>query len=811
MFFIRCPEPALAIANNFANRWWNDCLKTMPNLCSKKHALQMGNWCTFDRGNLTGTGAVVEQYTACFVCNVWKQSSLAYNTCPPFYIYLLYMICYCSIQAQSTALATPRAMVCCLKLLSATFGNAEVFHAPMGWWKASTMFFGADAFNQSIGAWNMSAVTNMGGCSMELLPTQQIGAWNASAVTGAVVGQYTACFVCNVWKQSSLAYNTCPPFYIDLLYMINYCSIQAQSTALATPRAMVCCLKLLSATFGNAEVFHAPMGWWKASTMFFGADAFNQSIGAWNTSAVTDMESMLYFAVVLNQTSCSLPMCPRSWWIGGRQAPCSLVLMPSTSPLGPGTCQQWPTWGDVPWSKCHHPAEWCLECIGSDWCGGGTVYCMLCIQCLKTKLPGIQYSSSLLHIFIIHDLLLQYSGAKYSSRNSSRYGLLSEVAFSNLWQCWSVPCPNGLVEGKHHVLWCWCLQPVHWGLEHVSSDQHGGMFHGATATTPQIGAWNASAVTDMESMLYSAVVLNQTSCSLPMCPKSWWTGPRQAPCSLVLMPSTSPLGPGICQQWPTLFRGANASNQPIGAWNTSAVTDMESMLYSAVVLNQTSCSLPMCPKSWWTGPRQAPCSLVLMPSNSPLGPGTCQQWPTWGDVPWSKCHHPAEWCLECIGSDWCGGGTVYCMLCIQCLKTKLPGILPPFYIYLLYMICYCSIQAQVQLPQLLALWFAVWSCFRQPLAMLECSMPQWAGGRQAPCSLVLMPSTSPCWSSLEFKSLNDLTTWGLRPKGWLQLTPTVHTTKDWWTSNVGMQSVLALSKWLGGFLFMSFMYANVTL
>jgi len=39
---------------------------------------------------------------------------------------------------------------------------AEVSQAPMGWWKASTMFFGAEAFSQPIGAWNMSAVTNMG-------------------------------------------------------------------------------------------------------------------------------------------------------------------------------------------------------------------------------------------------------------------------------------------------------------------------------------------------------------------------------------------------------------------------------------------------------------------------------------------------------------------------------------------------------------------------------------------------------------------------------------------------------------------------
>ena len=168
MFFIRCPEPALAIANNCANRWWNGCLKTMPNLCSKKHALQMGNWCTFDRGNLTGTGAVVEQYTACFVCNVWKQSYLAYNTCPPFYIYLLY-------------------------------------------------------------TWFIIAVF----------------------------------------------------------------------------RRKVQLSQLLALWFAVWSCFQQPLAMLK----------------------------------------CSMPQ-----WAGGRLAPCSLVLMPSTSPLGTGTCQQWPTWGDIPWS-----------------------------------------------------------------------------------------------------------------------------------------------------------------------------------------------------------------------------------------------------------------------------------------------------------------------------------------------------------------------------------------------------------------------------------------------------------------------------
>ena len=224
----------------------------------------------------------------------------------------------------------------------------------------------------------------------------------------------------------------------------------------------------------------------------------------------------------------------------------------------------------------------------------------------------------------------------------------------------------------------------------------------------------------------------------------------------------------------TMFFGADAFNQSIGAWNMSAVTNMGG------------------------------CSMLLLPPPSRLVPGTHQQWlvrwwnstacfvyNVWNKVTWHTIH-----------------------------------VLPSTYVYCTWFIV-VVFRRKVQLSQLLVLWFAVWSCFQQPLAMLKCSMPQWAGGRQAPCSLVLMPSTSPlgpgtcqqwppsnrcfCWSSLELKSLNDLTTWCLRLKGWLQLTPTVHTTKDWWTSHVGMQSVLALSKWLGGFLFMSFMYANVTL
>ena len=145
----------------------------------------------------------------------------------------------------------------------------------------------------------------------------------------------------------------------------------------------------------------------------------------------------------------AMPMCPRSWWNGGRQAPCSLVLWPSTSPLRPGTCQQWPTW------EMFRGANASNQPIGDEHGVDVVFWCIL-------QLPSTSPPS----------------------------------------HCRSVPGPNGLVEGKHHVLWCWCLQPAHWGREHVSSDQHGRC---SVELMPQ----TSRLVTNMESMLYSAVAFNQ--------------------------------------------------------------------------------------------------------------------------------------------------------------------------------------------------------------------------------------------------------------------------------------------------------------
>jgi len=147
-----------------------------------------------------------------------------------------------------------------MSFLINSFPNATTFNEPIGSWDTSHvtnmsyMFYLATAFNQPIDTWDTGSVTNMKAMFYSARAfKERIGSWNTSKVT-------------------------------DMSFM-----------------------------FYDASSFNQPINYSEAATawdtsnvttmerMFFAASAFNQALGGWNTSNVRNMGAMFEGATLFNQ------------------------------------------------------------------------------------------------------------------------------------------------------------------------------------------------------------------------------------------------------------------------------------------------------------------------------------------------------------------------------------------------------------------------------------------------------------------------------------------------------------------------------
>jgi surface protein len=206
--------------------------------------------------------------------------------------------------------------------LSLCFGNCANFNANIGSWNVSNvtnfdrMFAFATAFNNggsnSINNWQIKDIgsVNMSGMFRETAFNQDIGSWNTSRVT-----DMSSMFFQNIvfnkyigsWDTSNVT---------TMANMFQGANSFNQDISTKTINAgqpneyiawNVANVTNLNSIFRLNGIFNQPIGNWNTSNVtnmertFDGANAFNQPIGNWDTSNVTTMFAMFQTTSVFNQ------------------------------------------------------------------------------------------------------------------------------------------------------------------------------------------------------------------------------------------------------------------------------------------------------------------------------------------------------------------------------------------------------------------------------------------------------------------------------------------------------------------------------
>lgn len=224
--------------------------------------------------------------------------------------------------------------------MSGIFNGAIIFNRGLNSWNTSAvtnmsgMFQTATAFNQPLNLWDTANVTNMGsmfsrvGAGISQF-NQNIGAWNVTKVT-----TFTYMFYSN---GGSISFNNAGSADINNWVLNTTTSVGMEGMFLSSPFNQpvgnwnvskvtnmggifkgtpfnqdistwdVSAVTLMFEMFSNNTVFNQNITGWNVSAvtnmslMFINAIAFNQNIGSWNVSGVTNMLSMFQNATAFNQ------------------------------------------------------------------------------------------------------------------------------------------------------------------------------------------------------------------------------------------------------------------------------------------------------------------------------------------------------------------------------------------------------------------------------------------------------------------------------------------------------------------------------
>jgi len=202
--------------------------------------------------------------------------------------------------------------------------NSSPFNQPIGNWNTSAvtnmngMFTSNRVFNQNIGAWDVSKVTNLGNMFYSATAFNNSGSsdinnWrfttSSNILMSGMFGGSSTATSCK-FNQNIGAWNVEKVTNMSSMFQNNTAFNNSGSSDINNWRPISC--SNFSLMFNNAQSFNQPIGNWplSASTitsmanMFNGATVFNQNIGSWDVSKVTGNTSTTgFYRMFLNATN----------------------------------------------------------------------------------------------------------------------------------------------------------------------------------------------------------------------------------------------------------------------------------------------------------------------------------------------------------------------------------------------------------------------------------------------------------------------------------------------------------------------------